>query len=84
MAPATDVTLYVTPVAPLQTEAEPVIAPAAEGTVLIVIAVLLAVPLPQVLVGVTLTLPAVEPKVTVIPVVPAPAVIEAPAGTVHV
>ena len=41
-------------------------------------------PLPQVLVGVTVTLPDVVPKVTVIDVVPCPLVIVDPAGTVHV
>ncbi len=60
------------------------IAPAGFAAPLIVIAALLEVPLPQVLVGVTLTLPAVEPKVTVMPVVPAPAVMVDPAGTVQV
>jgi hypothetical protein len=43
-----------------------------------------AVPDPQVLSAVTHTLPEAEPKVTVMPVVPCPAVTVAPGGTVHV
>jgi hypothetical protein len=45
---------------------------------------LLLVPLPQVLVGITVILPAVEPKLTVMLLVFVPAVIEAPVGTVQV
>ena len=40
-------------------------------------------PLPQVLFGVTVTFPEVEPHVTVIDVVPCPAVMLAPLGTVQ-
>ena len=42
------------------------------------------VPLPQVLVGVTVTVPLVVPMVTVMLLVPEPAVMLAPDGTVHV
>jgi len=41
------------------------------------------VPLKQLLLGVTVTLPEVEPQLTVIDVVPCPDVIVAPSGTVH-
>ena len=44
---------------------------------------LLLVPLPQVLVGVTVMLPAVEAKLTVMLLVLVPAVIVAPVGTVQ-
>ena len=58
--------------------------PAAAGALLLTVtARLLAVPLPQALVGVTVTLPAVVPQVTVIEVVPWPAVTLAPLGTVQ-
>ena len=61
----------------------PVIVPGCAGAVAIVMALVAAELLPDALVAATVTLPAVEPKVTVIEVVPSPAVIEAPAGTVH-
>ena len=44
---------------------------------------LLAGPVPQLLLAVTVTLPDEVPMVTVIELVPAPAVIEAPEGTVQ-
>ncbi len=59
-------------------------APAVPGTVNMLTAIEAAVPLPHVLVGVTVTFPAVEPKVTVMLLVPVPAVMLAPAGTVQV
>jgi hypothetical protein len=45
---------------------------------------LAAVEVPQAFEAVTVTFPEVDPKVTVALVVPCPAVIVAPAGTVHV
>jgi hypothetical protein len=42
------------------------------------------VPFPQTLLGVTVTFPEVDPHVTVIELLPCPAVMLAPAGTVHV
>ena len=71
------------PVAPLQNEVFPVIAPAAAGAVLIVIALVAAIPLPHEFTGVTVTLPLAEPKDTVMLAVPAPAVMVAPVGTVQ-
>ena len=71
-------------VALLQTEVEPVIAPAAFGAGLIVIAFVASVPELQELEGVTEMLPAVPPIVTVIEMVPCPAVIVLPVGTVQV
>ena len=62
---------------------DPVIAPAAFATGFKVIVVELLVPLPQALVGVTSTLPAVEPKVTVMVLVDEPLVMDAPLGTVQ-
>lgn len=56
----------------------------AEGTGLIVIARELALDVPQALFAVTVMLPEEAPKETVIDVVPCPAVIVAPEGTVHV
>ena len=60
------------------------IVPGWAGAVAIMMALVLAALLPDALSAVTVTLPAVEPKVTVIEVVPSPAVIEAPVGTVQV
>ncbi len=60
------------------------IEPAAEGNGFIVTGKEAAVPLPQVFVGVTVIFPAVEPNVTVMLMVPAPAVMVEPAGTVQV
>ena len=45
---------------------------------------LLVVPVKQPLLGVTVTLPDVDPQSTVIEVVPCPDAIVAPVGTVHV
>jgi hypothetical protein len=42
------------------------------------------VPLPHTLLGVTVTFPEVDPHVTVIELLPCPAVMLAPDGTVHV
>ena len=44
---------------------------------------LLDAPLPQILVGVTLTFPEVEPQVNVMELVPCPEVMLAPLGTVQ-
>ena len=55
----------------------------AEGAVLIVMVALLAELVPQLLVAVTETVPAVDPMETVIEFVPAPEVMVAPAGTVQ-
>ena len=57
--------------------------PAAPAAVPIVTGKLEEAPLPQVLVGTTDTDPAVDPKVTVMLVVFAPAVMLAPVGTVQ-
>ncbi len=57
--------------------------PASVGIVFSVIAFALAVPLPQVFVGVTCTLPDVVAKETVIALVFVPPVIVAPAGSVQ-
>ena len=73
--------LYTFPVDPLQMELGPETVPAALGKELTVMALLLAVPLPQVLTGVTVTFPLLAPKVTVMVLVPVPAVMEAPEGT---
>jgi len=61
----------------------PVIEPAAATVGVTVTALLELVPLPQLLLGVTLTFPEVVPQVTVIEVLPCPAVMLAPAGTVQ-
>ena len=58
-------------------------APAALGTAVKLTAIELVVPLPQAKVGVTSTLPAVVPNVTVMVLVPEPLVIDAPVGTVQ-
>ena len=60
------------------------IAPAGAGTVFMVIANVAEVPLVHPLVGVTVTLPAVAPAVTVIEFVVPPAVIVELAGNVQV
>ena len=62
----------------------PVIILGCAGTVFVVTANVLAVPLPQAFDGVTLILPAAVPTVTVIEFVPCPAVIDQSPGTVHV
>ncbi len=62
----------------------PVIVDGCIGTVIVVTAKLLAVPLPQVLLGVTVMSPAVVPAVTVIVFVVCPAVMLQPEGTVQV
>jgi hypothetical protein len=54
-----------------------------EGAVPVVTASVIAVPFPQALLGVTVILPDAAPAVTVILLVPVPAVIDHPAGTVH-
>ena len=66
-----------------QTGLVPLIVPAAATVGVTVTARLALVPLKQLLVGVTLTLPEVDPQLTVIPAVPCPAVMLAPAGTVQ-
>ena len=76
-----------TPVAFTQTEAEPVMVPAAAGKGFTVTAKAGdAVPFPQLLVPATVMLPdtAVAPKLTVMLFVPAPVAMVAPAGRVHV
>ena len=54
------------------------------GTVIVVTANVLAVPLPQVLLGVTVISPLVEPADTVMLFVLCPLVIDHPLGTVQV
>jgi len=61
-----------------------VIAPAAATAGVTVTLKLDPVPLKQLLLGITATVPELLPKLTVIDVVPCPDVIVAPAGTVHV
>ncbi len=72
------------PELPEHTVAVPVIIPGVAGTWFSVIACELEADVPHEFVAVTDTLPAVEPNVTVAVVVPWPAEILAPAGTVHV
>jgi hypothetical protein len=61
-----------------------VIVPGVGGTLLIVIDLEEAVPLPQLFFGVTVTLPPELPNVTVMVLVFCPEVMVAPEGTVHV
>jgi hypothetical protein len=58
--------------------------PGVAGAVLTVNGKVAALEVPQEFVAVTVTFPDVEPAVTVIEVVPCPAVIVEPAGTVQV
>ena len=76
--------LYTLPELPEQTLVVPEIAPGVDGVLLMVIDLELAAELPHALLAVTDTFPAVEPNVTVALVVPWPADMLAPAGTVHV
>ena len=76
--------MYTLPELPEQTLVVPEIAPGVDGVLLMVIDLELAAELPHALLAVTDTFPAVEPNVTVALVVPWPAEILAPAGTVHV
>ena len=69
--------------APLQTLPEPLMVPAGFAVPLMATGKLEEAPLPQVPVGITDTDPAVDPKVTVMLVVFAPAVMLAPVGTVQ-
>jgi hypothetical protein len=71
-------------VVPEQIAEVPVMDPGVAGVVFTVKAKVAAVDVPQAFVAVTVTFPDVEPEVTVIDVVPCPAVIVAPVGTVHV
>ena len=66
---------------PKQGTVDPDITDGCAGTVVVVTASKRAVPLPQVLEGVTCIFPPVTPTVTVIVLVPCPAVIVHPAGT---
>lgn len=85
LAPAAAATLYTKPVCPGQGAAEPVMPAAAAGTDTgIIIAKVELDPAPQALEGVTVIFPEVEPIVTVIEAVFAPAVITVPAGKAHV
>jgi len=74
---------YAIPVAPAHTEAGPVITPAPDGAEFIPTALLDAVPLLHPLVGVTDTLPPRNPNETVTDVLPFPAVMDAPDGTLQ-
>ena len=87
VAPAMAGMLYETPVAPAQTDAGPVIIPAAAGNGLTVTAKAgEAAPFPQPLVPETVMFPdtAPVPKLTVIFLVPEPDAMTAPAGSVQV
>jgi hypothetical protein len=84
VAPLTGDMLKITPAALLQSEAGPVIVPAAPAPFVIETDKLDAAPLPHVLVGVTDTDPALVAKSTLMLVLPCPPVIVAPAGTVQV
>jgi len=85
VAPLTAEILYVTPVCPAHTVVDPVIEPATAGIVFTVTeAVVANAALPHVFVGVTDTVPEVEPIVTVIEVVLEPDVIVEPDGTLQV
>jgi hypothetical protein len=77
-------TVY-TAVEPAQTDAGPVIVPAAAGSGFTVTANVEEGPLPHWFVPATVTFPdtADVPKLTVMLVVPAPDTMEAPVGTVH-
>ena len=55
-----------------------------DGTVIVVTAKVLTVPLPQLLFGVTVMSPLVEPAVTVMLLLPCPPVMLQPLGTVQV
>jgi hypothetical protein len=70
LAPGTALIEYTFPVAPEHTVVEPFTAPGVAGALFKVIAEADAADVPQLLVAVTLTLPAVEPKVTVAEFVP--------------
>ena len=83
MEPAVAVTEYTDPVAFGQSGVGPVIADVA-GRLFSATLKLTGAPVPQLLVSVTVTVPAVVPKVTVIEsVLVGEDVIVAPAGTVH-
>ncbi len=84
VTPGTLVTEYVIPVALRQGLLLPVMATGCAGIVLTVTANVLAVPLPHVFDGVTETLPALEPTVTLIAFVPWPVVTDQPEGTAQV
>jgi hypothetical protein len=61
---------YTFPGDPEQTVVDPLMAPGMAGTVVMVIEEVEAADVPQLLAAVTLTLPEVEPKVTVAELVP--------------
>jgi hypothetical protein len=87
VAPLTAEIEYATPLAPAQTEELPVIGPGVAGVAVETVTAsdeVGLVPLQDELLADTVTLPPVLPHVTVIEVVPWPAVIVAPDGTVHV
>ena len=84
-APGTAVMEYMRPADEAHAAAGPVIAPGAAGaTVETVTASVEAALVPQPLAAVTEMLPAALPDVTVMDMVPCPAVMVHPAGTVHV
>jgi hypothetical protein len=62
----------------------PEITEGCEGTAVVDTASVWSVPFPHELEGVTVIIPAVVPLVTVMLLVPCPAVIDQPEGTVHV
>ena len=84
VAPATAATEYVTPDCPEQRVVMPVIGLGVGGIGFTVTARLLGLPAPQLLLAITLILPEALPKVIATEVVPCPAFIAAPAGTLHV
>jgi hypothetical protein len=74
---------YTCPVTFAHTDADPVMTPVVPSVGVTVTVFVAGAPVRQLLLGVTVTSPEVPPKVTVIDVVPAPAVMLAPVGTVH-
>ena len=82
--PETLVTEYISVVAPAHGEALPAIAEGCAGNGAMLTDNVCAVPLPQEFEGVTEIVPADEPAVTVMLLLPCPPVMVQPEGTVHV
>lgn len=80
--PETSIILYVS-IVPSHCKVLPDMAPPEAGSGLIVIGVELLGPVPQAFEGTVVMVPGLDPKVTVIELVPCPAVILLPEGTDH-